>query len=286
MKDKAALKLSQNFTIDVSSRWFPLSIDDVCLLQAYCIWCHSIAFINLILFFSFISFLSPPLHDPYFSMWTPDLLFPPGMFNPYSMFMGSNGHRPEVPTTTSMSSFCSVPSTGGLPFVTPHRPPHSMPYPILDSYVPHPSPKESPSLPYSCKTNSRKRGPAEADTACALDLTTKRTKLECSKNDYFTSPASRTESADNCKKSALLNLSKAKTPDGDKSNTSKTHSNAHRHKKSIHSIWQEKDSKGQILQCKCGADNPENIMNWSAEKVFDFVSKLEGCSSYAKVGKV
>ncbi|XP_033735161.1 uncharacterized protein DDB_G0283697-like [Pecten maximus] len=229
-------------------------------------------------------FLSPPVHDPYFSMWTPDLLFPPGLFNPYSMFLGPNGQRAEVPTTTSMSTLCSMPS-GGLPgFMTPPRPPHNnMSYPILDSYVPHTSPKESPSLPHSCQNNSRKRGPAEADTACALDLSTKRTKLECSKNDYLNSPLSRSsESVDNCKKSSLLNLSNEKLPEGDKSNIHKTH-NSHRHKKSNHhSIWLEKDIKGQKLQCKCGADNPDNIMNWSAEKVFDFVSKLEGCSSYAK----
>lgn len=230
-------------------------------------------------------FLSPPVHDPYFSMWTPDLLFPPGLFNPYSMFLGPNGQRGDVPTTTSMSSLCSMPSSGLPGFMTPPRPPHnSMSYPILDSYVPHSSPKESPSLPHSCQNNSRKRGPAEADTACALDLSTKRTKLECSKNDYLTTPLSRSsESVDNCKKNSILNLSNDKVTEGDnKSNIHKTHS-SHRHKKSNHhSIWLEKEIKGQKLQCKCGADNPENIMNWSAEKVFDFVSKLEGCSSYAK----
>ncbi|XP_060083902.1 uncharacterized protein LOC132563163 [Ylistrum balloti] len=228
-------------------------------------------------------FLSPPVHDPYFSMWTPDLLFPPGLFNPYSMFLGPNSQRGEVPTTTSISSLCSMPPNSGLPgFMAPPRPPH-MSYPILDSCVPHPSPKESPSLPHSCQSNSRKRGPAEADTACALDLSTKRTKLECSNNDYLASPLPRSsESVDNCKKKMVMNLPNEKSPEGDKSNIHKTH-NSHRHKtKNNHSMWQEKDLKGSKLLCKCGADNPENIMNWSAEKVFDFVSKLEGCSSYAK----
>jgi len=236
------------------------------------------------LFGLFFSLIPPPIHDPYFSLWNTDMSFSSGLFNPYMCF-GQSG----LPTSLGKQSSPSMPPAyfpfppSSLPFLTPSRSPYAMSYPVLDSPVPLSSPKESPTLPHSGHPPSKKRGSAEIDNACALDLSTKRVKLDSNKNNVLSHPMSRSADTDKYKNSVLdLKYRSKKSSDEKHHHHKQSHSDILRHSKYL-KAWTEAEGKEIPTKCACGADNPDNIMNWTVEKVYNFVSRLEGCSSYAKV---
>ena len=218
-------------------------------------------------------------------MMYPDFGFGSAMYNPYSLLSAQKSRFPtdssSFPSSLStlspsLASFYQFP-TPSMSFASPTaaRMPFGYPFPPLETPAKISLDRKTPE---TLKVPSRKRSPPEGDTPCALDLSVKRHKFERegaqtsqshrSSNDHF---LSLTKSA-----YAPLNLKfENKKPGLDNTDIKQ------KLKLSINS--QSKHMDKSIPKCKCGADNPENIMNWSCRKVYEFVSGLEGCSSYAKV---
>ncbi|KAJ8318565.1 hypothetical protein KUTeg_003656 [Tegillarca granosa] len=219
-----------------------------------------------------------PAVDPYFMMRMSEMSYTLPYFH-------SNMLKRDASTTDKTD----LSSSSALGFMPPPFPPLGFMHPGLPFGFPPPFSDAykgtvSPSSGSVCKksnvspgSTSAKRRPDEDHDA--LDLSAKKPKY---RDDH---PSTIETQPDRYREHKTIDhkIHIGKMTENIHHTARQHHSGDRIDYRKMHHSWIDKSDKVAKPVCKCSAYNNDDIRNWTVDKVYRFVAKLDGCSSYAEI---
>lgn len=218
-----------------------------------------------------------PAVDPYFMMRMSEMSYPSPYFHPSLL---KRDISPSDKTELSSSS--------ALGFMPPPFPPLGMMHPGFPFGFPPPFPEAykstvSPSSGSVCKKSNVSPGSTSAkrrpdDDLNALDLSAKKPKY---RDDHSSAIEAQTERYKEHK--TIDHKHHMGKMTDNIYHTARQHSSDRQDYRKMYNSWIDKSDKVSKPVCKCSANSTDDIRNWTVDKVYRFVAKLDGCSSYAEI---